>query len=503
MKILDKIRPFKQDRRTTPAPRPLVIVSTSFQNPRIKQTSLDTTGEVPSLEGIFAIDINNTGFLPTRGTRITNANVVLKKGESSINIGKITEPVSLPSIPPGEIRTVKMSFERESTFVNQLVEDLCDQKVVTAEIDITIAELLLAATYNETVELQISQSDCTTLELDITGQTQVNLEQTYEWNVSSVGGQEISDVTWSMGDGTSKSGTTIQHEYSTEGTYEIKAEVPSGISASIEVTAESLPLSIVGTQQPEVNQEIVYQATGPIADRADRLVWDMGDGSDPKNGTSVSHTYTSPGVRTIVVSSDAGNEAEMEVTPEFPDVEVNIGGNQNVVFGTPEEYVVTGEQLSKVETFVWTMGDATPPYNGQSVTHAYDSADSGGDPVTHEIEVSAQIQNQEVASNTLSVTASFSDIQVSLPDESRQVQTNNEEEYSATADKIDDATDVIWDMGDGTLYKDSDGDLGDDPLSVSHTYNTSGDYEITLQAQIDGNMVAEDTQDVDATFSAF
>lgn len=495
--MLDNINILGNQDSVKPSPKPLVILTTRFKNPRLQTVTLNTAGEVSSIEGRFAIDVENTGFLPTRGTRITKANIVLKKDQSSVNIGEITEPVSLPNISPGETETIKIGFQRESTLINQLVNNVCSDNVVTGEVELTVAEVVLAATYNETVDLQVKESECQTLELEITGQNQVNLDQTYEWNVSSVDNQSISDVTWNMGDGTTKSGTNVQHEYTAEGDYTVTAEVPSGISTEIDVTAEALPLAVVGGTSPIVNQESTWTATGSVADNADTLTWAMGDGSQPKNGTSISHTYTTSGTYEIELSTDAGNTTSLEVSAEFPDVEVTINGNESVIFGESNSFSVVGSRLPQVEEFEWSMGDATIK-NGRNITHSYDSGNAGGEATTYEVSVDAIIQDQSVASDTLTVNAGFSDITVELQD-SRTVQSNQDVSFSATIGNQGDATNIIWSMGDGTTYEDANGDLGDDPSSVTHQYsNSSGGepYEVTCEAYIDGNLINSATMAV-------
>jgi len=497
MKILDNIDILNNQQSVKPSPKPLVIITTQFKNPRLDNVVLDTAGETSTIEGQFLIDIQNSGLLPTRGTRVTTASINLKKDESSVNIGEITEPVSLPNIPAGQTETVRIGFDRESTLVNELVDSVCENKVVTADINITVSEVVLAATYNETLDLTIKDSECQTLQLEITGQNQVNIDQTYEWNVSSVDNQSISDVSWSMGDGTTKSGTNIQHEYTAEGEYTVTAEVPSGISTEIDVTAEALPLAIVGGTSPIVNQGSTWTATGSVADNADTLTWAMGDGSQPKNGTSVSHTYTTPGTYEIQLSTDAGNTTSLEVTASFPDVEVNINGNESVIFGESNSFSVVGSKLPQVEEFEWSMGDATIK-NGRNISHIYDSGNAGGEATTYEVTVDAIIQGQSVANDSLSVNAGFSDITVELQD-SRTVQSNRDESFNATIDNQGDATNIIWSMGDRTTYENVNGDLGDDPSTVTHQYsNSSGGeaYEVSCEAYIDGNLINSATMDV-------
>lgn len=493
MKILEDMSIFRDNEQTTPSPKPLVIITTEFKNPRLKDVTINTAGNDSTINGTFAIDVTNKGLLPTRGTRVSQATITLQKDQSSLNVGKIEEPKSLPNIPPGETKTIKIGFERNSTVVNQLVNDICEEGTVTADVEITIAELLLAATYSETVDLAVNNAQCQTLRLDITGQNQVNVGETYEWFVSAIGEDEITDVEWDMGDGSTKTGKTIQHTYDSEGTYNVSVEIPSGISTDMEVSAESLPLGIVGNTNPILGQSSAWRATGNVADEASTLTWSMGDGSESKQGSSINHTYTSPGTYIIELSTDSGESTTLEVNAEFPDVDVNINGESSVIFGESNSFSAVGSQLGVVEKFQWSMGDATIK-EGRNISHVY-SADEAA---TYEVSVNAIMYEQTVDTDTLTVNAGFSDITVDLQD-TRTVQSNSPTDFSATVDNVEDATNFIWRMGDGTTYRDENGDLGGNPATVTHTYESSSGgepYQVTAEAYIDGNLINSDSMAV-------
>jgi len=488
MKLLNNITDAIQNTDREVQPQPNVIITTKFSNPRITNINLDTSGEQSTIDGTFAIDITNTGFLPTRATRVTNASITFRKNDTSLNIGRIEEPVSMPSIPPGTTKTISIGFERQSQFINTVVSDVCEEQVITADISLTVSEILLAATYEETVEVNIQQKECKTIQLDISGQQQVNVDQQYEWVVSTTDGSNLPEVQWNMGDGTSKTGSRVSHEYSTEGTYEVRAETPSGISNSIEVTAQTVPLGIVGNTDVTVDDQFAWRATGTQVSDLGELTWNMGDGTS-YTGQNVSHTYSSSGTFTINLTSEVGESASLEVTSEFPDISISINGNTDVIVGESNQWAVSGSNISAADEIQWSMGDATRK-TGTEISHSYNEGE-------YEIRAAAIISDTEVASDTITVNSSFTDISIDISGgDNREVQSNQQVTFAATGNNVGDATKIEWDMGDasGTILEGTE---------VTHTYDTSGEYQVEVDAIIDGNVISTDTQTVTAVLMNF
>jgi len=463
-------------------PQTSVVLTTGFKNPRIKEVTLDTSGDTPLLEGTFAIDVENTGFFATRSTRVIRANITLKKDNTSLNIGKIEEPVPIQPIPAGETRTISIGFSRQSRLVNLILDDVCKEQTVTADMNITVAEIILAATYDNELDIEIQEKECTTIALDISGQQQVNIDQGYEWNVSAISGEELPEVNWSMGDGTSKSGTRVNHTYTTPGTYEIQAETPAGISTTYEVVAESIPLGIVGNNEVTVNNELSWRVTGSRVDEVGELSWDMGDGTT-YSGQSVSHTYTNSGTFNINLTSETGESASLEVTSEFPNIDLTITGETEVIVGESNTWTASGTNIPEAEEIRWSMGDATEK-SGTEVDHSYQEG-------TYEIRAAAVISDTEIATDTLEVISSFTDISVDIAGgDTREAQQGNELAFNAIGDNIGAASEIKWSMGDpsGTTYTGQE---------ITHTYSErSGEFDVTVEAKIDGNLISTDTQTV-------
>lgn len=460
--------------------KPLIVVTTRFDNPRLNNVTVDTSSGTPRVEGTFQIDITNTGFLRTRATRVTRARIAFTKGDTTLNIGEISEPVRIPNIEAGKTETLSIGFDKESEVVNQVVEDICDDGVVSSDISITISEIILAATYEDTPDLEVNGKDCNTVELDINGQEQLNIDQQYEWILTASDTSVLSDVQWDMGDGTTKSGTRVTHQYTAEGTYTIEATTESGLTASTNVQAQTVPLGIVGNTAPIVGDSYTWRATGTNVDDVGQLNWAMGDGST-YTGESVSHTYSESGTFNISLTSEVGESESLEVSPEYPDVDITIAGETDVAVGNDNTWRATGSNISDLDQIRWSMGDSTS-INGEEVTHSYDEGE-------FEINVAGLISDTEVTTDTLTVNSNFSDITIDIGGgDNREVQSNDTESWTASGNNLSDATNIRWDMGDGTVYE------GDDKTDITHEYTSSGEFQVSVEAFIQGNLISSDTQ---------
>lgn len=389
--------------RTQPDPRPSIVVTTKINNPRLLDAKVDNSTSPSSISGTFGIDVTNTGILTTRSLRITNAKIDLTKNEQSINIGKIKKPQQIKDIPSGQTKTIKIKFERKSDFINQIGEDICNAKEIKANINLTVAEIILAATYSSKEKIKVNDTDCDLITVNIQGQSNVNVNQEYTWEIVTSDGSSINDVQWDMGDGTTKSGTEITHTYEREGVFDVTAETSGGNSDNIEVNVERLPLAIVGPTTVEVGKDNTWSPSGENVENLSGFSWAMGDGTTIE-GEEASHSYNSEGTYTITLTSDEGTSTSLDIESSFPNISVNrINGNQQIERGDPFTYTITGNNLSEAEEIRWDMGDGQVLY-GREVTHTYTSA------AEHTITASVRVADQQVTSATLDIQVAAFDL---------------------------------------------------------------------------------------------
>ncbi len=135
--------------------------------------------------------------------------------------------------------------------------------------------------------------------------------------LSSDSDGNIVQYSWQFGDGSSATGVTTSHIYNTPGTYTVTLTVTDNVGAS---DTETLQIEIVPNQPPDASMvlsrvsgyaplAIDFDASGS-SDSDGSIVeydWDFGDEATG-SGSSVSHTYSTPGSYTVTltVTDDKG-----------------------------------------------------------------------------------------------------------------------------------------------------------------------------------------------------
>ena len=136
------------------------------------------------------------------------------------------------------------------------------------------------------------------------------------------------DIRWDFGDGTTATGMTARHSWSTPGTYNVTVSAGNDRatdteSCTVRVEAPPAPARITSIdasetrfdvcEPVEVDFEADVQGDEPVTYR-----WDFGDGTTG-TGEEVSHTYTNPGTYTVTLTTtnDAGSDTRsMTITAE-------------------------------------------------------------------------------------------------------------------------------------------------------------------------------------------
>ncbi|MEO8069137.1 MAG: PKD domain-containing protein, partial [Flavobacteriales bacterium] len=203
-------------------------------------------------------------------------------------------------------------------------------------------------------------------------------------------------------------------------------------------------------------------------------LWDFGDGSPLDTANTPSHTYTAPGVYTVVLIAFDSLSCNLADTITFP---VTIGQAQilDAAFtATPNsdcttfEVTTTNNSTGAPLAFDWDMGDGTF-YTDTNVVHNYVG------PGSYDIELLVYDPTGCSPPDSLTQT-----IVILPPDTVHALFTANQ--VPDCADLLVDCTNLstgpsptfFWDMGDGTTYTTTD--VND------HLYTAFGTYTITLIA---------------------
>lgn len=216
-----------------------------------------------------------------------------------------------------------------------------------------------------------------------TGQT--NIPVTFSATVQNAG-TSTSDLvyTWNFGDGTSSSGPTVQHAYTTASTtpYTVSVSVVgNGRSATASTTVtitQSLTVSVGGPYTGGVGQPITFNATGTALPADTVYDWDFGD-STMAMGKQVAHAYSTTGTFNVTLTANSPSTGQVGISKTTATIGVpsqglslTISGPTTATAGAAVSYAVsaTGNVPADV-VYTWSWGDSSANSTGQSVTHTF------------------------------------------------------------------------------------------------------------------------------------
>lgn len=153
------------------------------------------------------------------------------------------------------------------------------------------------------------------LSVDCVSSLETGESGTFTASVNADATQPVT-YSWSFGDGTSGTGMTVSHSWSSPGTYDVTVTANNGRASdsetcSVTVQPPPAPAEIISINASETRFEVCEPVTVDFdanvqGDTPLTYEWDFGDGSTG-SGEEVSHTYSEPGTYTVTLT--ASNEA--------------------------------------------------------------------------------------------------------------------------------------------------------------------------------------------------
>jgi PKD repeat protein len=196
------------------------------------------------------------------------------------------------------------------------------------------------------------------------------------------GGVGNPTCTWSFGDGSTDTGCSTTHTYTTSGTFAVAVTATDGLGVAV---TNSVPLTVNAApvvdfsftpSSPTTGHSVTFTATNTYGTGPFSFSWSFGDGSSG-SGNPTSHTYTTAGTfnATLTVTDVVGSTATQSYSVT---VLLSFGVSITSISPSPSE---PGVQVS----FTATLVSGTPPYTcswifgdgssgtGCSTTHTYTS----------------------------------------------------------------------------------------------------------------------------------
>jgi len=319
---------------------------------------------------------------------------------------------------------------------------------------------------------------------------------TFDASASSDLDGTIESYAWDFDDGTTGTGVTTTHAYTTADTYDITLTITDNDTLtdtetkSITVSLQLQPpiaSFIHSPTAPQVNEIVTFDASAS-SDPDGTIVsyeWVFGDGT---NGTSKIATHTYADNRTYVVTLNVtDNHGLSNVTSK--DILV-LDAHPNATFTESAENVYTYEVITfnasgsydpdgNITSYFWDFGDET---NATSIIVEHSYADDGNYTVTLTVTDDDGATNNATATKTVlnrSPVASFT--------ESAEIVYPNEAIYfnaTGSYDPDGNITSYFWDFGDETNAT---------GVTTEHSYPLEGNYTVTLTVTDDDNATGKAT----------
>ncbi|MDH3601964.1 MAG: PKD domain-containing protein, partial [Candidatus Tectomicrobia bacterium] len=254
------------------------------------------------------------------------------------------------------------------------------------------------------------------------------------------------------------------------------------------------PKSVPGRDTKTHHHAVDFDASDSVDPDGHALTytWNLGDGSPPKQGVKIIHTYAMGGQYPVVLTVDDGtglsnakDAASMTVTIDRPPMAV-AGSDQTVC--TKDVIVFDGSNSRDPEggllRYLWTFGDEVEA-EGVNPTHVYTK--EGIYPVTLTVQDDSGF-SENSHSDRFTVKVDEAPVAVAGPDQSACTNTQVFFDGSASRDADGTVNRFIWDFGDGSQPREG--------ARISHLYAEPGTYRVTLT--IVGDQIGEcDDSDTD------
>jgi len=289
-------------------------------------------------------------------------------------------------------------------------------------------------------------------------------------------GQTLS-YAWNFGDGTTGTGVSPTHSYTTAGGYIVALTVTDssgGTSAAATTTATIVAAPVANPGGPytgTAGQSITFSGSGSTGPTGQTLsyAWNFGDGTTG-TGVSPTHSYTTAGGYTVsltVTDSSGGTSAAATTTATILAAPVaNPGGpytgtvGHSITFNGSGTTGPSGQTLS----YAWNFGDGATG-TGVSPTHSYATAGT----YTVTLTVTDGVGGSSTSTTTATIlTAPVASAGGPYTGNVGQSITFNS---SGTTGPSGQTLSYAWNFGDGTTGN---------GVSPTHSYSSAGSFTVSL-----------------------
>jgi PKD repeat protein len=282
-------------------------------------------------------------------------------------------------------------------------------------------------------------------------------------------GTIITSRSWNFGDGSAPSNqTNPSHAYMTAGSYLVRLTVSSA------TCSHDTTLTILVNPGPVVSfSSSVNVGCNPLSvsftnttSGAPIYSWNFGDGSPLSSTSSPSHVYAGSGTYSVTLIATQGSCADtlrvQSMIVVYPTPGASFNSASSICLGDTVFFANNSTSSGGITGYSWDFGDGSASSTASNPYHVYGAPGSysvtlrcSTNQCTDDTVKTIVVSPAPVASFTSSLTSGCSPLNISFTNT-----TGGSATYS-------------WIFGDGGTSS---------ATSPSHTYNTSGSYDVTLIA---------------------
>jgi len=328
----------------------------------------------------------------------------------------------------------------------------------------------------------------------------INTDISFDGAASSDPDGTIASYLWEFGDGTTGSGMSVTHSYTTPGTYNVTLTVTddagaidsAGTTAVIRDTVNQPPVANAsGPYTGTVGVPVAFNGTSSsdVDGSIVRYDWNFGDGTIADDaGPAPTHTYLSDGsfTVTLTVTDDVRNTSTDSTTATIGGVAnqlplANANGPYSGVVGLEVQFDGSGssDPDGTIVLYRWDFGDGNTG-TGINPTHIYTTNDT----FTVTLTVSDDMGELGTATTTATIAVG-----------NAPPMANANGPYtgiagvavlfngSGSSDPEEGPLTYAWDFGDGNVGT---------GVNPTHTYTAAGIYNVTLAVTDDTGITDSD-----------